>query len=248
MKNRISLNGTQLKILAILCMTIDHAAMLFVSPDSIAYLLLRGIGRWTAPIMGFLLAQGFLHTRNFQKYFCRMLLFAVISQPFYAVMLNRRVPETLPELCSSLNVLFSMVIGLLLMKIMNKLQEDHGRIGWYPALLFCMIVTEICDWKSLIPVWAVLFCFYRKPDRRRAFLYLSITALLMIAEFAAWYDSFKDFSFQFGTLTALLPIRCYNGERGGGNGKAARAFSRWAFYVYYPLHMSILMIVWMMCR
>lgn len=248
MKRQISLNGTQLKLLAIICMTIDHAAFLFLSPDTTAYLLLRGIGRWTAPIMAFQLAEGFRHTRNYRNYLCRMLTFAVISQPFYLLMVNRNVPETLKEMCSQLNVMFPLVIGLIVMKLITMLKEKPDCYILYPALILCLIVTEFCDWKILIPAWAVLFCFVQKVNRKTMILYLVVTTVLVVAEFGSWYESFKDFSFQLGTLTAILPICLYNGQRGGGRRNAAKQFSRWTFYVYYPLHMAALTVIWLLCR
>ena len=248
MKRQISLNGTQLKLLAIICMTIDHAAFLFLSPDTTAYLLLRGIGRWTALIMAFQLAEGFRHTRNYRNYLCRMLVFAVISQPFYLLMVNRTVPVTLKEMCSQLNVMFPLVIGLIVMKLITILKEKPDHYILYPALILCLIVTEFCDWKILIPAWAILFFFVQKVNRKTMILYLAVTLPLIVAEFSSLYESIRAFSYQLGALAAILPISLYNGKRGGSSGKTAKGFSRWTFYVYYPLHMVVLLGVWMLCR
>lgn len=248
MKKRITLNGTQLKLLAIICMTIDHAAYLFLSPDATAYLLLRFIGRWTAPIMAFQLAEGFRHTRNFKLYLGRLLLFAMISQPFYIVMVRRGVPGTFMEMCAALNVMFPLAIGLIVMKIVTRLKENPNGIMLYLALVPCLLITGLCDWRSLIPAWAVLFCLCKKRNGHMVLMYLAFTTVLVVAEFGSWYESFKDFSFQLGTLTAILPICLYNGQRGGGRRNAAKQFSRWTFYVYYPLHMAVLTVIWLLCR
>lgn len=252
MKKQFGLTGTQLKLLAIACMTIDHAAMLFMTPGSTAYLLLRGIGRWTAPIMAFLLAQGFRHTRNFKKYLLRMLLFAVISQPFYIVMLDHHVPESMKEFCSTLNVMASMAAALIMMKMTSGIRSDAvkkpGKLLRCLLVIPCCAFASFCDWKTLIPVWAVLFYFFRDRNRSRSLLFLIVTSVLLFTDFYPSYENIKTFSFQLGTLTALLPISLYNGERGGGTGKAARAFSRWAFYVYYPMHMGVLTVLWMLWR
>ena len=248
MKQRIALNGTQLKLLAVICMTIDHAAILFLPSGSTAYLLLRFIGRWTAPIMAFQLAEGFQHTRSFKRYLGRLLLFAAISQPFYIVMVRRGVPGTFIEMCTALNVMFPLAIGLIVMKIVTRLKENPNGIKPYLVLVPCLLIVGLCDWRSLIPAWAVLFCLCKKRNGRLVLLYLAVTAVLVVGEFGSWYESFKDFSFQLGTMAAILPICLYNGQRGGSHSKAGKQFSRWAFYVYYPLHMAVLTSIWMLCR
>ena len=42
----------------------------------------------------------------------------------------------------------------------------------------------------------------------------------------------------YGTLLALIPIMLYNGERGNVR---HNSLNRWFFYVYYPVHMLVLM-------
>ena len=47
----IKLNATQIKVIAITAMTIDHAAQLFVPYGTALYYLLRLIGKTTAPLV-----------------------------------------------------------------------------------------------------------------------------------------------------------------------------------------------------
>ena len=63
---------------------------------------------------------------------------------------------------------------------------------------------------------------------------ITLQTLLYLKEF----DSFALFSFQYGTLLALVPISMYNGERGNVR---HNNLNRWFFYVYYPAHMVVLM-------
>ena len=75
MKKR--LNANHLKMIAIIAMTLDHAADLIYPgfPSNPIAIILHTIGRLTAPIMWFFVCEGFHHTRNLRKYLCRMFVF-----------------------------------------------------------------------------------------------------------------------------------------------------------------------------
>ena len=78
------LNANHLKMIAIVAMTIDHIAdIIYPSfPANPVAIVMHMIGRLTAPIMWFFIAEGFYKTRSLKKYFFRLLLFAVISHFF----------------------------------------------------------------------------------------------------------------------------------------------------------------------
>ena len=91
------LTVTSLKLIAILAMFIDHfAAIVLTSLQSVygqslesffwfqlVIILMRLIGRIAFPIFAYLIVNGFYHTSNKKKYFLRLALFAVISEPFF---------------------------------------------------------------------------------------------------------------------------------------------------------------------
>ena len=75
------LNANTLKLMAIVAMTIDHIAWLTwpgLNPDPGA-ITLHFLGRFTAPIMWFFIAEGLYHSRDRWRYFCRLAAFALIS-------------------------------------------------------------------------------------------------------------------------------------------------------------------------
>ena len=69
---RFGLSGNALKLIAIIAMTVDHLAWMGIETYSQAetplLIFLHVIGRLTAPIMLFFVADGYSHTRNFRKY------------------------------------------------------------------------------------------------------------------------------------------------------------------------------------
>ena len=80
--NRISfsgLTGNQLKLIALITMTLDHVGMLLLPRVRI----LRAIGRIAFPIFAYMIAEGCQHTRNRKKYLLSMASFATVCQVVY---------------------------------------------------------------------------------------------------------------------------------------------------------------------
>ena len=75
------LNSNQLKLIAIIAMTVDHLTWVIWPGYQTGWpqLALHCVGRITAPIMWFFIAEGYHYTHSFKKYALRLLLFAVIS-------------------------------------------------------------------------------------------------------------------------------------------------------------------------
>lgn len=98
------MNGA-LKVIAAVTMLLDHiGAILF--PTEISF---RVVGRLALPIFAWCIAQGYRHTSNLQKYICRLLLFAIISQFPYELMSPTR-----------LNILFCFTAALLLLYLKDR--------------------------------------------------------------------------------------------------------------------------------
>lgn len=81
------LNSNHLKLIAIIAMTIDHFTDLFYPgfPVEALPITMHLIGRLTAPIMWFFIAEGYHHTRNIGKYIFQLGLFAVVSHFAYCL-------------------------------------------------------------------------------------------------------------------------------------------------------------------
>jgi len=110
--HRQFLSGSWLKVIALLSMTVDHVALFFLRENPVPlfsllgvtvtlYRVLRLAGRMAFPIYGFLIAEGYLYTRNRARYGLALLLLAIVSQ----------IPWSLRF--SNLNVIVTLFCGYL---------------------------------------------------------------------------------------------------------------------------------------
>ena len=232
------MNRQQIKMLAITAMTLDHIALVFVPSASILYYVMRMIGRLTAPLMTFMLAEGYRYTRSRSRYLLRLVIFALISQPFYFRLAFGRAPESILEYCTHWNVMLSLAISLIIMMLFNSRIKSCMSI----VFLGCLIsLAHFCDWSYLIPAWTIIFCCYYERDKKKMGVFFVLASVnLQTLVYCKQFDSFISFSFQYGTLLALIPISMYNGQRGNVRHKN---LNRWFFYVYYPAHMIVLLVI-----
>jgi hypothetical protein len=227
------MNRQQIKLLAITAMTIDHIALVFVPSGSILYYVMRLIGRLTAPLMAFMLTERFRYTHSRLKYLLRLFAFALISQPFYFRMLFGRAPTSVLEYLTHWNVMFSLAVALLSLMLLES------KISAAPRLILvgvCISLAQFGDWLYMIPVWVIIFYVFRDDRKKRTMIFMLATLAMIHILMLSNTESALTFSYQYGTLLALLPIRLYN-ERGSGKQSVA---SKWLYYIYYPLHMALL--------
>ena len=228
----MTLNRTQLKYIAVTAMLIDHIGMLFIPITTPLGALCRIIGRLTAPIMCMFIAEGYRHTRSKIKYALRLLLFAVVSQPFYALVHNNSIYE--PDF----NMIFTLFLSFLALCCVNNIKHR--------LLAFLCTVTVVClstygDWGITAPLWVL--CFYKFSDNRKkltaAFLLVCLfwfakSALNSVSLGYPWYAEYC----QLGLILFLPMMYSYNGEKGSDS-----KFSKWFFYIFYPLHLLLLFVV-----
>lgn len=216
------LSNFDLKIIAIITMTIDHiGAIMYPNID-----IFRIIGRVSFPIFAFLLVEGFKHTSNRLKYFLRLLFFAIVTQPIYDYAFNNQ----------DLNILFTFSLSFLFLsslefikKIINKYSngiEDY----LYKTVFYSLIYILFALFSLILNVdyqalgVSLVFIFYLSSN-----IYLSFLLYLLAVIFLATN------AIQFYSLLSFIFVYLYNGKKG----KNIKYF----FYLYYPFHILILKIL-----
>ncbi|MCD8119360.1 MAG: conjugal transfer protein TraX [Lachnospiraceae bacterium] len=144
------LSGSDLKIIAIVTMFIDHFAAVILYESLISgafrtqtawnvayytYDILRlVIGRISFPIFCFLLVQGFEHTRNRVHYALRLFAFALVSEIPFDLAFNQPLDGVLNRFSvfglqflefDSQNVFFTLLLGLLVMMLTDVIMKTR---------------------------------------------------------------------------------------------------------------------------
>jgi hypothetical protein len=234
------LSSNQLKLIALIAMTLDHIGKQLLPQ----YPILQIIGRLAFPIFAYMIAEGCKYTRNRKRYFATIFIAGLLCQIVYYIAM-----ESL-YLCVLITFSLSILIIFAIDYAIEPIREWHNMVKHYgayknimiivarcilPIVLICAVVyacEELPDilWRKYFDIdygiWGVLMpvvIYYGKGKLSKLVLSaIMITLLAMSIEGIQWYSLF-----------ALIPLLLYNGRRGKLNMKNL-------FYVYYPLHLVVI--------
>lgn len=225
------LNANQIKLIAIVAMTVDHLTWtLFPGYNTEWYvILLHIIGRLTAPIMWFFIAEGYHYTHNVKKYMGRLFLLAFVSHFAYNFCFGIPFIPFQTTVFNQTGVVWSLAWGLVLLYISDKPE----RKGWQKTLATIVIclITFPSDW-SCIATMAILGIGTNRGNFKKQMSLMMFWTLM----YAVVYFFFIDKVYaliQLGTCLTIPFLKSYNGERGSFKGMGK------LFYVYYPLHLFL---------
>ena len=225
------LNRDAIKYAAVFAMLLNHVAHVFLREGSREYEICVAVGYFTAVTMCYFLVEGYQYTRSKKKYGQRLLLFAIISQIPYQMALGIR----------QLNMLFTLLFCFLILVCLEYIQDSAAR-----SVCVCLLAaaTCICDWGGLAAAFTVLFAQAYGSRRKLLYAY-GVDYLLFSLVLATEYA--KTLSWALAVPRGLLEgvgilvsgvviLFFYSGKRTGTGGR----FSKWFFYVFYPLHLFAL--------
>lgn len=226
------LTSNQIKLIAIAAMTLDHLIWtVFPGYDTRWFVLaIHCIGRLTAPIMWFFIAEGYHHTRNVKKYAVRLFLLALISHFAYNFCFGISLIPFRDSVFNQTGVVWSLAWGLVLLWIFDKSTWKQWQKQM--AIFFVCILTFPSDW-SCVAAMAVLFLGIHHGNFRAQMVWI----LVWTAVYALVYFLFLDKVYgliQLFTCFCIPLLKRYNGQRGNWNGMGK------LFYAYYPVHLAAL--------
>lgn len=226
-KSIFQISTSQIKILAVVIMVIDHIGIAFY-PD---LYFLRIIGRLAFPLFVFFVVQGYFYTSNFNKYALRLLVLALVSEiPFdyftYGDLFNME----------SQNVCFSLLLVLFFVRSFDTFKKVPLRIAL--TLFFCGVGYLLkFDYLWLGILYALVFYLRIKYNLPFLFQMMMLTVfsftivnLLIVQPFAP---------------LVLIPIYLYEPKKADKPNLIINLFNRNKKYYYwfYPVQYLIIIII-----
>jgi len=243
MREKCALNAGQLKLIAILAMTLDHLAWTFFPGYEPAWYVaaIHLVGRMTAPIMWFFIAEGYHHTRNADRYTARLFLFAIISHFAYRFFSagfsgwHSFLPFAEGNCLDQTSVMWSLAWGLVMLRIAHSTRIRNELMRVLLILLICA-VSFPADWSCIAAL-----CILAIGTNRGNFRAQMGWMMFYCAIYAVVYSLALDLAYgilQLGTVLAIPILRRYNGKRSGS--PVFHRAMKWGFYLYYPMHLLLL--------
>lgn len=217
------LDGTTLKLIAMISMVLDHVGDMFFP----GVVWLRMIGRLAMPIFSFCIAEGFAHTRDRKKYLIRMGIFALISEIPFDLAFDGK-----PGLGHQ-NIMLTFFLSILALMLFDRIrgektaEAEHVPVG--KTVLGVLAVAAVAvaalllraDYTVFAVVAVFLFYVLRQKD-----------PLLRSGAGVAFLALTRTMGYYSATGFSFIPLALYNGRKGRG--------LKWLFYVFYPGHLLLL--------
>ena len=227
-KRNTIFNSNFLKLIAIIIMVYDHFIVIFFPQETILYFILRVPGRIAAPVICYLIAEGYHYTSDRKKYIIRLLIFSVISHFPYILCFEF-------SFFQATSVIWALVMGL---AALTAVKSDKIHIVLKILILIaCCAASYTANWNFVAVLWIVAFGLFRSSLKRQiiAFCVIGIVFhllpaylrfMLLRTVYLHWYH--------LGIFLAVPLFALYNGKLG----KKSKIIS-WSFYLFYPVHLII---------
>lgn len=204
-----------LKYIAFFLMIGDHYSNLFLNDENI----LKYLGRIVFPIFSFVLVYNYIYnTKNTKKYVIRIILFAFISEPFYQFAFNEYFSHY------SLNILFSLGIGLLLIYLYENYKE--WKIMYILIFPFLFIFNFYISYgiQSIFLILSIYF--YLKNNSLKNLFFVIFSIFLLNIFWSPIISLIALFSILVIYIVSKININLYR--------------NKYLFYIGYPLHLVLL--------
>lgn len=222
-------SGNQLKIIALIAMTLDHIGVqLFPQVE-----IFRIIGRLSFPLFAYMIAEGCKYTRNRGKYFFHISGLALACQVVYFF------AESSFYQC----ILVTFSLAIILIYAIDYARNQRNIREWFLVVVLGLLLWFLCEMLPIIlshatdfaidyGFWGVLLpvIIYCAPDS-----YKILATLLGLIPICMTYGGN-----QWWCFGAVLLLAAYNGQKG-------RANMKYLFYIYYPAHLAgiyLISILW----
>lgn len=240
LSRRPSLDRDTIKYIAMAAMLVNHIGTIFLMPGTFLYELFLDIGYFTAPVMCYFLVEGYRLTHSRKLYGRRLFVFAVLSELPFCLAFSHGAEVYFV----AMNMIFTLFLCFLLLEVLEKEPKGFAR-GLLVALL--ILASTVSDWAILAPVYTMLFYKAgqdREKQKKAFFWAAALFGAFGLAGSPEWYSGLQRLLYALGCMSGVAAagvcIVCfYNGRRA----QRGQRFSKWFFYLFYPVHLLLLGII-----
>ena len=221
---KIQINPDKLKIYALIAMTVDHVAEYLPVPGAVYQRMF--IGRTAFPIFAFLLMYHLCQKQIYEKYVNRLLFFGILT----AVVLFFLQPY------HQLNIFFTFLFPVLTLWGWDEIRRENmnkiiGGIFGGIILVFMGFLSLFASY--FIPGYFYLLCFYAyfRYDARVWIFPLLIFSFLINL----------DTHIGYGLVSLITTLFLLHVDMSARYPRLIKTW--WLFYVYFPLHLILILSV-----
>lgn len=210
-----------IKIIALIAMTFDHTGKILLDNN----LLLTTIGRIAFPLFAFQIIEGFYHTKNLKKYLLRLFLVALIAEvPFYF-------------LFKGLDTIFTLIAGLLIIIFYRKTNDNADKFFLISIIILFGIILQLLlfDYGLFGILLIFILYLFRDSKLKRSIFFMILLLFKYLFFFYTTSNILITVLYFLGTASSLFIINNYNHKQGKN--------IKYLFYIYYPLHLYILLLL-----
>jgi hypothetical protein len=226
---KIKLNTTALAIIAALIMLIDHIACFLVSPNVIAYFIMRIIGRMGLPLFLFLFVYSYKESSNKSQYMLE-LVFATCIMSLVNNILSVLSNRTLFISPIAPNLFVALLLSALIITCIEAMKSKHNIV--FKILLFlCAILLSavvIIATDNGIYTLVSVFVFYFINNRIAKYIVFVLANILFSLINMEMLQAFMVLSVFFFLFFKNEPQK---------NRTSA------LLYIFYPMHLWVIMII-----
>lgn len=255
--NRKGLSQESLKLIACATMLIDHigatlVSLLFLrnpvdSPEHMClswlYYGMRIIGRIAFPIYCFLLVEGTHHTRNPKKYALRLFIGMLLSELPFDLALSPTWLDHEWNLLTPLlgfnrefnSVMMTLLLGFCMIEAMKRVKGF-----WKAAMILPFyVLAEVLytDYGGMGILLIAVFALTRGREYEN-WLRFALCAVVLCADIGMMLRYGIGADLESFAMFALIPIALYDGRK-----LTDSKTVQWAFYLFYPVHLAVLMLL-----
>ena len=189
--------------------------------------MMRFAGRVTGPVMAYFIAEGYRYTRSRRKYITRLILCAFFSW----------IPSSLFKY-GAITVSFGAVYSLLLGLVAICVWDNKKIKGILKPMLISTVVllSYFGDWPIYIVIWCLVFHMFRDNALKKWTAYCMTGVIYCIESF---YVAPVTVLAAAGVFIAPALIECFYTSKQLCGSRKHRRF----FYMFYPVHFLVLILI-----